>query len=173
MTKDLTAAEVREWLDYDRATGVFTWKKNPRRHGKNLVGQRAGCRAPNGYRLLRINRVLYREHGVAWLYVHGVWPVELDHKNRDPSDNRIANLREATSAQNKINSKHQLNPHGYRGVKKLSRGTRFMARLSHNSKEVYLGTFATAEEAGRAVLNKRQEMYGHFVNPTLWGFTNG
>jgi hypothetical protein len=169
MTKNLTAAEVREWLDYDPATGVLTWKKNPCPRGKNRTGQRAGCRAPNGYRLLRIGKILHREHAVAWLHVYGVWPGELDHINRDPGDNRIANLREATSAQNKINAVREVGATGYRGVRYIKRlRIPYEARISHNNKTITLGYFPTAEEASATVIHERRKQYGGFVDPALW-----
>ena len=52
-------------------------------------------------------------HRVVWLVCHGCWPMqEIDHINRNPRDNRIENLRDVTSRQNKINTytEYRINP---------------------------------------------------------------
>jgi hypothetical protein len=60
----------------------------------------------------------YLGHRLAWLYMVGVWPDdEIDHWNRDPSDNRFTNLRDATHAKNGFNSgKRSNNSSGRKGV---------------------------------------------------------
>lgn len=46
----------------------------------------------------------YGAHRVVWFLHHGAWPFpEIDHINRDPSDNRIENLRCATRSDNMRN----------------------------------------------------------------------
>ncbi len=65
--RDLTLARLREVLDYDPATGVFTWKV---RLSDNVPpGRVAG---PSG--IIRIDRGKYRASRLAWFYVHGEWP---------------------------------------------------------------------------------------------------
>jgi hypothetical protein len=100
---DLTQARLKQLLDYDPETGVFTWRVN--RGGAAKAGTRAGCPTPFYYRVIRIGGRSRREHSLAWLYVHGHWPAdELDHINRVRDDNRIANLREVTHAENMQNT---------------------------------------------------------------------
>ena len=55
----------------------------------------AGSVHSTGYVRIGIDGRKYTSHRLAWLYVHGVWPSDqIDHINRNRSDNRIANLRE-------------------------------------------------------------------------------
>lgn len=102
----LAPEKLRELLSYDRDTGFFRW--NVKRNHLAEVGQRAGHRnAKNGYRYVMISGKLYREHRLAWLYIHGEWPdirLDIDHINRVRDDNRISNLRLVTRRTNVENS---------------------------------------------------------------------
>jgi hypothetical protein len=144
----LTAERLRELLDYDQHSGVFTWKvRTTTRRG---VGDVAGSLTKPGYISIRVDKTRYQAHRLAWLYVHGRWPVEeIDHVNGDRSDNRIVNLREADRAQNARNVV------GARGYSISPSGT-FLAQLSLNGRTIYLGAFKTADEARAAYMAGRR-----------------
>jgi hypothetical protein len=154
-----TAERVREMLDYDPETGVFTWKaKNPR--SRIPIGAVAGANM-NGYRVIILDMARYRAHHLAWLHVYGVWPEHgIDHRNRQPSDNRIANLREATQDQNMQNlGKPRTNTSGYQGVSKGRHGTGWRAAIHHDGRRINLGTFKTPEEASAAYVRAKTELH--------------
>ena len=95
---ELTAERLREVLSYDPKTGIFRWRKA---RGKLPAGAIAGVDTEKGYRRIGLDYANHYAHRLAWLYVHGQWPVEeIDHKNGVRSENWIKNLREATHAQN-------------------------------------------------------------------------
>lgn len=110
------APELRELLDYDPASGVFRWRHTTR--GYVQKGRVAGCYTKNWYVNICVRGRNYGAHRLAWLYVHGEWPPKfIDHVNGDLSDNRIANLRPATRAQNGANRKLESNSSsGLKGV---------------------------------------------------------
>lgn len=94
----ITQSDLKELLNYDCKTGIFTWSKN--RRGV-IVNKPLGT--DNGYGYLRITVLgkSYYAHRLAWLYVHGEMPKEqIDHINCNKSDNRICNLREVTAKEN-------------------------------------------------------------------------
>lgn len=91
-THAITQNRLKEVLDYDPSTGVFTWSVRSR---GIRFGARAGCVDPtNGYREIRIDGVAYRAQRLAWLWVHGTWPRLIRFQNEDHDDCRIENLRE-------------------------------------------------------------------------------
>ena len=153
----LTAARLRELLSYDPETGIFTWRVN--RGGKALAGTTAGSINPassgrsRGYVVIGMAGKLHKAHRLAWLYVHGTWPVsEIDHRNRARADNRIANLRDVSqpiNMQNQCAARTDSTTH-IRGASPL-RG-KYAAQIFFNGKMHYLGLFKTAEEAGAAYL---------------------
>jgi hypothetical protein len=167
---ELTAARVREVLEYSPETGTFKWCQEMcagRGSGRALVkaGDIAGGMRSNGYLAIAIDGRRYAAHRLAWLYVHGRWPAAtIDHANGDPLDNRIVNLREATQQQNNCNSrKAKHNSSGFKGVSFEKRRRVFEAYISVNNRKVTLGRFPTAEEAHRAYCAAAEKLRGEFA----------
>lgn len=104
----LTQARLRELLQYNPETGIFTWLQ--RRAGKAQKGSIAGRYHPSGHRIIRVDVTSYYAHRLAWIYVHGHIPdgLVIDHINNVRDDNRICNLRPVTqkvNIQNRIYKK--------------------------------------------------------------------
>ena len=144
---ELTAEYLRSILGYDPATGIFTWKVSTANRIK--VGDVAGSPNGDGYLRLKVQSRLHLTHRLAWLYTYGEWPEDqLDHINRNRSDNRIANLRDVSHKQNLQNaSKRSDNTSGHPGVHWYSRYSKWQARIKHNYKYIHLGYFTTIEDA--------------------------
>lgn len=143
----------REWLlenlDYDPETGALKWKTwSPGRRY-----DRAGSLHSNGYVIVIIDGKRMLGHRIAWTIANGEIPrgMEIDHKNGNPSDNSISNLRIATRSQNARNGRMRKNATGFRGVYITGNG-KFQAMASLNGKLKALGTFETAEAAHEAYL---------------------
>jgi hypothetical protein len=164
----LTADRLRQVLSYDSATGLFVWRVHlpwSRGHAGNIAGRpMTGGRAA-GYIRIKIDGRDYLAHRLAWLYVHGVWPsLKLDHKNRNRGDNRFANLRQATDSQNAANRPHtKRNKTGYKGVSRYKDTDRYQAFIQVSRRNVWLGTFDTAEEAHAAYLDAARARFGEFA----------
>lgn len=156
---DLTADFVRDRLAYDQDTGILTWRVKPR---KNLpAGIEAGKRA-RGHIMVGIGGNQYCAHRLAFLIVAGRWPEEIDHINRDPYDNRWENLRECTRSQNNMNRTRDMKG-AYRGVNLCPHSTtRWRARIKVAGKQLYLGSFGTAEEAFAARHAAERVLFGVF-----------
>ncbi len=95
------------------------------------------------------------QHHAVWVAAHGPIPpgLEIDHINRVRHDNRIENLRLATSSQNKVNTASSP-ASGHRGVYKL-RSTRlrkecWMAQVKRLGITHHVGVFDTPEAAAEA-----------------------
>lgn len=158
---DLTAHRLRELLHYEPETGVFTWRVSTSNRAR--IGALAGTYKRGYLRIGLCNRV-YAAHRLAWLYVTGAMPVGwLDHINRNPRDNRIANLRGVTPSENRQNATAPANnASGYKGVTRTKNG-RFTAQIGHKRKSIYLGTFTSAHEASQAYAEAAKHL--HTCNP--------
>lgn len=143
----VTQDRLKEVLDYDPDTGVFTWKKKISR--KVVVGKIAGCPDGGGYTIIRIDHKTYKAHRLAWLYVTGAFPKDqIDHINRVKTDNRICNLREASPRENQQNHPiHRDNTSGVTGVDWVKRAKKWRAVIKHKGRNIHLGYYNTIEEA--------------------------
>ena len=85
--------------------------------------------------------------------------VLIDHKNRNPLDNRKENLRFCTESQNRVNHIRK-NPLG-RGVRRMRK--RFQAYITVNKGQKCLGTFDTVDEARAAYDAAAKQLHGEFA----------
>jgi hypothetical protein len=159
----ITQAELKEVLDYNPDTGVFTWKKTV--NSRAVIGSIAGHQDYNVYIQISIYGKKYRAHSLSFLYMTGEWPKELvDHINQIKDDNRWSNLREATVSQNNINSKKQKNnKSGYRGVYWDSKNKIWRVQIKYKSKHKYLGRYTDIKEAAEVYKKAALELYGEFA----------
>ena len=155
---DITAERLRELLSYDPETGLFHNKRH--RGSKARVGSKAGSINTIGYSQVKVDGKLYSSHRLAWLYTYGAFPEGcVDHINRNRSDNRICNLREADKSENGQNKSlpQSNNTHGFLGV---TRDTgKWSARITTNGKTKYIGLFATPELAHAAYLEEKRKVH--------------
>lgn len=142
---EITQKKLKEFLYYNPETGDFFWNKtisNSRGRGK-----RAGSWSKSdGYLYITVFKHRTTAQRWAWFYMEGFWPEhEIDHINRDPSDNRWINLRHITHKCNSRNTKTRVdNNTGVPGVFKHKMG--YMVRL----KREYIGFFMDLAEAVKA-----------------------
>ncbi|VTU25429.1 putative NHN endonuclease [Variovorax sp. PBS-H4] len=159
---DLTAARLRELLHYDPETGVFTWRVT-RPGGKANAGSLAGdINKKTGYRRIGILLQRHDAHRLAWLYVHGHWPIGMiDHIDGNQKNNAIANLRDVNHRTNQENLKRALSNNSTNLLGVSARRSRWIARIVIRGKWTYLGTFGTPEEAhAKYVMAKREHHEG-------------
>ena len=160
MKAALTAERLREVLNYDPETGVFTWAKS-RPHCR--VGSVAGCLCKNiGYVKLRVDGHLWLAHRLAFLYMTGDWPShEVDHINGARSDNRWANLRDVVSRVNKENmrSAYSNSQSGVIGVTWFRPAKLWRAAIQVDKKPHHLGYRKTAEEAAQLYLEAKRKLH--------------
>lgn len=155
--------EIRDYLLYDCAGGVFTWIRSP--GGGVKVGDVAGCPNALGYRQIQFRGHNYLGHQLAWFFVFGIWPThDIDHRDGVPGHDWITNLRPATHAQNLANAKlSKANKSGFRGVCFESYTQRWLASLKHEGWHLNLGRFRTPDDAARAYDDAARKLKGEFA----------
>ena len=160
----LTQKRLKELLNYDPETGVFTRRIQS---GKWKASQIAGTIGKIGLgdkRRIIIN-LLYKRfyaHRLAWLYVFGEWPSEsIDHINGDSLDNRINNLRSISHAIN-CENRHTAqvnNKSGFLGVYWRKNRHVWIAKITIKRRSIHVGSFQTPEEAHAAYLKAKRELH--------------
>lgn len=163
----LSRGRLAEVVDYDIATGQFTWRsrQDPQWNGLR-AGKVAGRLAWNGYRLITIDYTNYREHHLAWLWVHGEMPQgDIDHIDGDRANNRIGNLRLATRSQNLANKwDRRRNVSGFKGVSASGRKSKpWAAHIKVNGRSAFLGRYETPEAAHAAYAAKAVSVFGEYA----------
>lgn len=170
--RNFTKDELLERLDYCPETGVFRWKMRVRSFGGGkMPGDAAGSKK-DGYCQIKLFGRFYRAHHLAWLAITGEWPatnLDIDHKNRDRSDNSWSNLRLATRGQNNFNRDvRKIAKSGHRGVirepgSKSKPDGRWSARIKLDGEVRHIGTYSTLEEAIAARKEAEAAHYKEFA----------
>lgn len=165
MPRVITQEFLKSLFHYDSSTGVF---KRLSRCGNKIPALSIAGTLNHGYIRIRINGHKYAAHRLAWLYVNGHFPdCEIDHINRNPSDNRIDNLRLASHSENIRNiGMKSNNTSGFKGVTLHKRTGKWRATCRLNGKNHSLGLHSTKEEASAAFIEFNRLHYGEFFNKT-------
>lgn len=160
--------EIDFWMSYNEATGEFTWVREPR-PARPLLGKMAGCRTQRGYWKIHIRgHFQVPVQTLAWIVSKGTIPdgIEVDHADGDPSNNRLSNLRLATSSEQKYNKRVQSNNRsGLKGAyfHACHKGKKWRSQIRTGRGLVFLGYFHTAREAHEAYASAATKYHGEFA----------
>ncbi|RLC88294.1 MAG: hypothetical protein DRJ03_03335 [Chloroflexi bacterium] len=147
--KILTQERLKELLDYDSETGVFTRRVS---RGGCKSGSVTGTLIKKGYVQITVHGKIYKAHRLAWLYTYGYFPEnDVGHKNRIKNDNRIDNLREASRQCILRNAKlRSTNTSGVTGVYYYKPTKKWAAHIKTSQKLIHLGYFTNFAQAVQA-----------------------
>ena len=157
LTQTPSQAELRELFDYD-PEGFLCWKQA---RGNKAKGSKAGYLNHHGYLVIKLAKRGFQAHRLIYCWHRGVYPDEVDHINRDRSDNRIENLRPATASENRCNSVRKT-AFGFKGITLTPYGT-FHTTIQHQG-QVHRKTFKTLAQAQEHINQLRQTLHGQFAN---------
>jgi hypothetical protein len=154
--KTVTVEIVREFLDYDPYRGTLVWKPRDRKWFKsdrdcnawNTLYSEEHFGTPSGDRSCIVGDVLgesYLAHRLIWLWMTGAWPDnQIDHINRNPSDNRWHNLRDVNASGNRRNQTKRKVRHSNTGITGINiKDGKYRAYILTK----HLGTFSNLQDA--------------------------
>lgn len=156
-SKQLPSQEtLRNFFDY--VDGQLIWKKT---RSMAKAGFPAGWIEKNGYVSTNLNGTRYRVHRLIFMFFNGYCPEFIDHIDGNKINNRIENLRSATSYENscnrKANKKNKLNVKGVC----MERG-KYKANIKKFGKTRHLGYFDSLEDAKNAYIVASKEIHGEY-----------
>lgn len=166
----LTVEHVRDLIDYNPLTGEFTWltrevhSRYDRIWNTQNAGKIAGTPAHHGYRAILIYGNRFYAHRLAFFHVTGTMPPHgVDHKDGDTTNNKFDNLRPATQAQNRANTKAKHGTSRYKGVSFHAATGKWQASLSVKHRRVWLGLHESEQDAAAAYNRGAVEHFGEFA----------
>ena len=130
-------------------------------------GKEMGCYSPKHHRYARIgiDGENYKLHRIIFLYHRGYMPKIIDHINGDRYDNRIENLREANTYQNRQNSRiYSTSKSGVKNVYWVSNCQKWRVVISINGKRKDFGLYTDIEEAKQVATSIRNKYFKSFSN---------
>lgn len=170
---------LKEAFDYDPETGELFWKAvRPRHHfatdraflchQTRDGGKVAGHPMKGGYLAVGVAGKPHLVHRIVYAIYHSIEPCDLpkilDHRDCDPSNNKISNLRPATSNENSCNtSLFRTSTTGYKGVGWKKQNKRWFAHIKFDGKKIHLGYFDTPEQARDARAVAANTYHGDFA----------
>jgi len=156
----ITQEQLREMFEY-RDDGNLVRKRASRKYNSGSV---VGSRMQKGYGT-RLHGKFYRLHRLIYMYHYGEISEQVDHINRNPFDNRIENLRAATSGENARNRKlFSNNKSGVKGVCWHKRIKKWGVSCGVNGQKRHFGYFDDLTVAERVAMSVRDRMHGQFAN---------
>jgi len=117
------------------------------------------------YARIGIDGQNYKVHRIIFLYHKGYMPKIIDHINGDCYDNRIENLREANTYQNRQNSRiYSTNRSGVKNVYWADNCQKWRVTFSINGKRKTFGYYVDLEEAKKVATSMRDKYFKDFAN---------
>jgi hypothetical protein len=157
ITQDL----IKELFEYK--DGQLYWKNPTSSRCKS--GQVAGAIGKRGYWRVGVNYKHYTTHRIVFLLFHGYLPKLIDHIDGNCLNNKIENLREATTSENLRNSKLSAkNTSGTKGVTWDKQTKSWSVGIMVNYKQIRIGRFKDLELAQLVAQEARNKYHKEFAN---------
>lgn len=165
------------WHQYfipDYEAGTLTWRIRDdmptemagKTWNTRFSGKLAGWLSDRGYWTIGIGARKYRAHRVLWEMANGPIPdgLQIDHIDRNRSNNRLSNLRLATGSENHRNGNiPSNNKSGVRGVSYDKKLHKWYASIRHGGRTINLGIFASIEDAAACRQAAEAKYHGDFA----------
>lgn len=146
--------------------GELVWNSKIKR--KDLHGAQAGhINSSDGYRYVKFgkHRKAIATHRVVFFMHHGYLPKVIDHINRQRSDNRIENLRDALCGSNNLanQSRQSGTTSIHKGVCWDASRQKWSAYIKKDGVTYSLGRYTCEHQAGKAYNSRATQIFGDFA----------
>jgi hypothetical protein len=161
-----TQQELHELFEY--RDGNLYWRNN--RSNNTLAGSRAGTIKKNSYCQIHFSGKPYVAHRLIYsmFYDDLTTELEVDHIDNNPGNNKIENLRIASSSENKHNqSIRKNNTSGVKGVSWDTQANKWKAQICKDGKNQHIGHFTDLAEATIKIEQVRNQLHQKFTNHGL------
>lgn len=146
----------------DRCLELFVYKNGQLIWNKKKGRANVGDIVSNK---VKIDGTAYGVHRIIFLMVHGYMPPEVDHKDNNPKNNNVGNLRAATRSQNGSNRRIQVNnTSGVKGVSLHRPSGLWRVTIKVNNKQLSCGYYKDLELAELVSIEARNKYHGAFAN---------
>ena len=157
--------KAKEFLDYNSEDGVFIRKSSRGGQPKGFV---ADNKHHSGYMYIHISingkGKNISSHRLAWYFVYGYLPNNIDHIDMNRSNNSIDNLRDCSASQNNMNRDNQSNnTTGVKGVYWHKRDKKWTVSININKKQKHLCSTKNFEYACHVRKEAEIKHYGDFM----------
>lgn len=127
--------------------------------GGRKAGDPVGSPMRSGYLAVRIRGESFMAHRIIWAICNGSDPgdLDVDHIDRDKTNNRPKNLRLATRSQNCANKPTS-------GIHQRRSSGKYQAYVYKDRACIHLGMFNTAEEARAAHAAAKLQLFGEYAH---------
>lgn len=147
---------TKEWLRkhyFYRDGSLFV--KIPPAHSRHNPGDEVGYLHTSGRRRVTLFGRKHGLHQLVWIYFYGLLPsYGIDHRDRNPLNNRIENLRPCTAKTNAQN----IDWGPERGITLTDSG-KWLAAIGVDNGKKYLGTYADKSDAIAARVAAEMELF--------------
>lgn len=162
-------SDLRQCISYDPDSGLLTWLARKSYNSRAVIGAEAfGYVGSEGYKIGGFCGWAGSAHRVAWAIHNGYWSTrKLDHINGVRTDNRIANLREASDKENAANRRLSGGKYSrFKGVTAHVKPhkTFWLAGICVGRKRIHLGQFNCETKAALAYDAAARKYFGQFAS---------
>lgn len=155
--------QLRQLFDYNTEDGLLVWRV--RRRGIRTGRPAGNVNKVSKRRVIGIDGQLFYHYRLVYVWHHGdPGPYEIDHIDRDQTNDRIENLRLATTSQNGANrGLLSNNRSGHKGVSWDNQRQKWFAKIEVNRKQLALGRYDLLEDAIAARKAAETQHFGEFA----------
>lgn len=163
--REIPIDRVSDLFVYEPDTGLLKRRID---RPNSPTGTIVGTLFSTGHLNVGVDGVMMGVHRIAWALYYGCDPVvQIDHINGNGSDNRICNLRLATSSENNRNRRlSSRNKSGVKGVfrVKWANSERWRVSVGYGAGQYYITHFKCFGRAVKHAAEMRLKLHAEFAN---------